>query len=67
VTPRICEGSQNQSVISGGDHQSQFKARPFLDKNTFIVKKSVKNLTVPETFRLNTNERAENKSNSKSR
>ena len=38
-----------------------------MEKNAFVVKKSVKNLTVPETFNLNTEHRAEQRSHSKSR
>lgn len=42
--------SPNQSV----ETYTKFKARPFIEKNTFLVKKSLKILTVPESFNLNT-------------
>lgn len=43
--------SPNQSA--NVETYAKFKARPFIEKN-FLVKKSLKILTVPESFNLNT-------------
>lgn len=61
------KGSLLRSSMSHLSHSqvSHFKAHPFKEKGVFVVKKSTKVLTVPDTFNLNTDKRAQERSRSK--
>jgi len=53
------EGNPKHQKSSASLHSlCSFKARPFVEKHAFLVKKSVKILTVPDSFALKTDQRA---------
>jgi hypothetical protein len=56
----------HRSVMSVGGHSNNSKQRA-IDKQSFVVKKSVKVLTIPDGFELNTNRRAVDRSLSQNR
>ncbi|TNV72851.1 hypothetical protein FGO68_gene10072 [Halteria grandinella] len=67
-SPRARSNSHTRSVVSLSQvsRQRSFKARPFVDKSSsFLVKRSVKVLTIPQQFNLQTDQRAVERSHSK--
>jgi hypothetical protein len=53
--------------MSGSESHQNFHAREYKEKHGFVVKKSTKILTVPESFSLNTDRRLQERSLSKNR